>query len=131
MARPAAASCFSTIVLRSAKNSASVAGCESQADRHRLTSSSTNNALCTRTIKVPDFRTESAVASRPGLNPPNQALNMTAQRNSDTGAAVKWISGHRELISAAVTDTTAAPYFAIIGGADHHRRSGFVIVFQI
>jgi hypothetical protein len=26
---------------------------------------------------------ESAVASKPGLSPPNQALNMTAQRNSD------------------------------------------------
>jgi hypothetical protein len=32
-------------------------------------------------------RQERTVASRPGLNPPNQALNMTAQMKSDTGAS--------------------------------------------
>ena len=35
------------------------------------------------------------MASKPGPTPPNHALNMTAQRNSDAGASCKCSAGHR------------------------------------
>lgn len=39
--------------------------------------------------------------------PPNQAVNMMAQRNSETGTVGKVISNHRAMMSAAVTDRAA------------------------
>jgi hypothetical protein len=56
---------------------------------------------------------------------------MMAQKKSDAGAATKWVSSHCEPMSAAVTEATATPYLATIGGLDHQRGSGVVIVFQI
>ena len=46
--------------------------------------------------------------------PPNHALKMTAQRNSDTGADSKCKNGQCEISSATETETTAAPYPEII-----------------
>src|SRR6266852_5657671 len=64
---------------------------------------------------------ERAIASNPGPTPPSHALNMTAQRNNDTGALWRCANGHREMINAAVTDKTAIPWPPITGGLDHRR----------
>jgi hypothetical protein len=54
---------------------------------------------------------ESPVASRPTLKPPNQALNMTAQRNTDTGAVDrKTVFIPQSASRDATTDRTATVY---------------------
>src|SRR5271157_1771726 len=69
---------------------------------------------------------ERTVANNPGPNPPSHALTMTAQRNSDTGAVCKWNDGNREMISAAVTASTAIPYLQTKGGLRHRRGAKYV-----
>jgi hypothetical protein len=50
----------------------------------------------------------------PGPTPPHHALNITAQRKSDTGAISKCRSGQREISSAAQKESTAIAYPQII-----------------
>jgi hypothetical protein len=49
------------------------------------------------------------MASNPALIPPNPALSITAQNNSDTGAVSKWEPGHNAIIGTTATDKTATP----------------------
>jgi len=68
------------------------------------------------------------MASKPGLKPPNQALNMMAQRNSDTkGVDCQWRSSNCATMTVAATKRSVIAYLQTTGGLDHHRGLDFHI----
>src|SRR5260370_37563892 len=64
---------------------------------------------------------EGAVARSPGQTPPNQALSMTAQKNSGGGAICT--PSQRVPIVEAATESTETPQHTIVGGLRHQSRS--------